>query len=78
MEVIGQLQTPPAVLLGMHCRCATKNRMHGPQRSSEHFGEVEKSRAREHPASSLVNIPTDLSWLYTKHQTTQHIKERPR
>jgi len=78
MEVIGQLQTPSAVLLDKHRRYPIKNRMHGPQRLSERFGEVEKSRARERPARSLVNIPIGLSCLYAKHQTTQHTKQRLR
>jgi hypothetical protein len=70
MEVIGQLETLAAALLGKHCRYPIKNRMHGPQRRSARFGEVEKSRARERPARNLVNIPTDLSWLHTKYRTT--------
>jgi len=78
MEVIGQLQTLAAVLLGKHCQYPIKNRMHGPQRRSARFGEVEKSRARERPASSLTNIPTDLSWLHTNYQTTQHTEQRLR
>ena len=70
MDEIGQLQTMAAVLLGKHCRYPIKNRVHGPQRRSARFGEVEKSRAGERPARSLVSIPTDLSWLHTKYRTT--------
>jgi hypothetical protein len=70
MEVIGQLQTLAAVLLGKHCRYPIKNRIHGPQRRSARFGEAEKSRARERPTRSLVGILPDLSWLHPKYQTT--------